>query len=526
MMEYLKNILVATDNDEERREIVESLSNIEYFSTSTGLKTTVVSDGVAAIEMSLKETPDIIITDIDLPIIDGERVYRILRNNYNTKDISFIFIAAKMVDIKDFRTETDSFLLRPIKPEELQGRVKKQLSRLRKSRKVIIDKEIEGKLSHLSLPDLLQMLHLNRKEGILKVTSNTKVGTIYLKNGEIYNATLGAIEKEKALFRLLTWREGIFEFIPGLVSTPQRILSSTDNLLMEGMRQYDEFEMAKEKFPDPNSTLKLKVDISSIPKGLKPSIYEILSLLDFYPRVADLIDHCPLPDYEVYQTLLNIIQKDLLEEVGQEAVAKDTPLEDLITSSKAIRIRENILNRWPDMASVNYGKILLTPTSNALIPAFVENCRALPTFTINRQLIASPTYRDNPFGDLGSLKLFGGMEVLLYALPIYSGMKPLLHAFSRNVIGLTLLWDDYGVARLDELASTKNDIFSMRRVPVMHVYVADEGPDKEAEARFRDILAIKRDEQIYVLDSKGIDKLLQMFYEYFSQLGKEEYMSA
>jgi hypothetical protein len=178
------------------------------------------------------------------------------------------------------------------------------------------------------------------------------------------------------------------------------------------------------------------------------------------------------------------------------------------------------------MASVNYGKILLTPTSNALIPAFVENCRALPTFTINRQLIASPTYRDNPFGDLGSLKLFGGMEVLLYALPIYSGMKPLLHAFSRNVIGLTLLWDDYGVARLDELASTKNDIFSMRRVPVMHVYVADEGPDKEAEARFRDILAIKRDEQIYVLDSKGIDKLLQMFYEYFSQLGKEEYMSA
>ncbi|MEE9591133.1 MAG: DUF4388 domain-containing protein [Thermodesulfobacteriota bacterium] len=519
----LRNILVATDNDEERRAIVESLSNIEYFS-NTGLKTTVVSDGVAAIETSLKETPDIIITEIDLPIVDGERFYRILKDNYNTKDVPFIFIAAKIVDIKGFRTEIDSLLLRPVKPDELQGRVKKQLSRRKRSRRAFADKEIEGKLSHLSLPDILQMLHLNKKEGVLKISSDTKVGTIYLKNGEIYNAILGTAEKEKALFRLLTWREGVFEFLPEMVSSPQKIINSTENLLMEGMKQYDEFEEMKGQFPDSNSILKLKVDISSIPKGLKPSMYEILSLLDFYPRVADIVDHCSLPDYEAYQTLLNIIQKDLLEEIKHDTGTKDSPLKDLLASTKAIRIRENILNRWPDMTSVNYGKILIAPTSNTLIPALVETCKALPTFSINRQLIASPTYRENPFGELGSLKLFGGMDIILYALPIYSGMKLLWRTLSRNVIGLILLLDDYGVARLDELASIKNDIFSMRRVPVMHIYVTGEGSNKENESRFRDILAIKRDEQIYILGYRGVDRLLQMFYTYFNQFAKKEYM--
>lgn len=522
-METLRNILVATNNGEERRAIVESLSNIEYFS-NTGLKTIVVSDGVAAIEMSLKETPVIIITEIDLPIIDGERIYRILRNNRNTKHVPFIFITEKIVDIKGFRTDIDSLLLRPIKSDELQGRVNKQFSRLKRSRRTFANKEIEGKLSHLSLPDILQMLHLNRKEGVLKITSDAKIGTIYLKNGEIYNATLGAVEKEKALFRLLIWKEGLFEFLPGTVSIPQRIMNSTDSLLMEGMRQYDEYEKMKGQFPDLNSTLKLKVDISSIPKDLKPSIYEILSLLDFYPRVADLVDHCSLPDYEVYQALLNIIHKDLLEETKQDGEVKDTPLKDLLASTKAIRIRESILNRWPDMTSVDYGKILIAPTSNTLIPAFIETCKALPVFSINRQLIASPTYRENPFGNLGSLKIFGGMDILLFALPIYSGMKLLWHALSRNIIGLILLWDDYGVARLDELSSIKKDIFSLRRVPVMHMYVTDEGSDKENESRFRDILAIKRDEQIYILDYRGGDRVLQMFYAYFNQFAKEEYM--
>ena len=54
---------------------------------------------------------------------------------------------------------------------------------------------------------------------------------------------------EKALFRLLTWKSGSFKFLPSKVNVPHKINRSADNLIMEGLRQFDEWELLKDKFP-------------------------------------------------------------------------------------------------------------------------------------------------------------------------------------------------------------------------------------------------------------------------------------
>ncbi len=516
----VNTIIIATTDREERKGLIDYL-------TGEGHKTVGVQDGAAAIEAALKTTPGIIIVDINIPVIDAEKIYRILRNNPNTKDVAFIFIAAKIIDIKDFRTDADALILRPIKLEELHGIIKKQFLRLKRIKGILGDKEkeIEGKLSHISLPDILQMLQLNRKEGIVKITSNEQRGMIYVKDGEVYNATLGEAEREKALFRLLQWKKGGFEFLPGPVTTSRKIFDPMNNLLMEGARQQDEFKKAARHFPAPDSLLRLKADISSLPKGLRPNIHEILSLVEYYPRAADLVDHCSLTDLEAYQTLLKVMEKGLLQEIKEGREMQETPLTELLNSPGAIQIREKILNRWSDMASVNYGKVLIASTGGSLIPKFLRNCKELPSFSINRHLLTTKVYKENPFGVLGRLRLYGGMELLLYALPTTTGIEPLWDAFSINSIGLFLIWSETGIYHLQGLAAMKGALLTNRRVPVMYVYIGKEPPDKKSEAQSREILGMKRDERIFAIDTRDPDKVHDLFFTYFGHLMREEYVS-
>ncbi|MFQ5329706.1 MAG: DUF4388 domain-containing protein [Thermodesulfobacteriota bacterium] len=518
----LNTIAVANSDKDERRGLIEYL-------TGEGHTCVGVCDGAAAIETALRTAPGIIILDIDIPIIDAEQVYRILRNNPNTKDVSFLFITGRVVDIKDFRIDADALIQRPIKLEELHGIVNKQFLRLKKINGVSGSrergKEIEGNLSHMSLPDILQMLQANRKEGVIKVISGVLKGTIDIKGGEIYNAVLGDTEKEKALFRLLQWREGSFEFVPLPITISRKIFDTIHNLLIEGARHQDELTKGADDFPAPDSLLTLTVDIKALPKRLKPNIHEVLSLVEYYPRVADLVDHSFLPDLEVYQALVKVLERGLLKEDKEEREAIETPLTALLNSPKAIQIREKTLNRWSDMASVNYGKVLIASTGGSLMPQFLLNCKALPSFSINRQLLTSRVYKENPFGVLGRLMLYGGMEILLYALPTEEGMGPLWEAFSKNGIGLFLIWGGESIDHLQRLASMKETLLTNRRIPVMHVCIGKKPLGKKNETKARKILGMKRNEQIFTLDREKPKKVHDLFFTYFGELMREDYVS-
>src|SRR3990167_8001859 len=414
-----KKILIALGNED-------SLSSVGGYLRQKGFDLFTANDGAVALELALNERPSTIVIEIDLPVIDCERVFQILRNNPHTTDVPFIFIVSEDVEIKGFRRDIDSLLLQPAKGEEIFRRIRSASAGKGGGKAVIGDKEIEGRLSHISLGDLLQILHLNRKEGVLKVSYENKEGLIYIKEGVIYNAVIGNMEKEKALFRLLSWHDGKFEFSPKPVDAPQKIHRSAGNLLMEGMRQYDEWNKAKGQLPRPDSQIKLKVDISSLPKGLKPIIYEVLFLVDFYPVIGELVDHCTLPDYEVYQTLAGLIRKGVLEEIKDKKVGDKrigAPRE-ILTSAQVLKVREKMAARWNGMEAATFGKIFIVSTNDNLIMSLVDSCKELSGFSVNRQFITSPIHRENPLGDIATLKLYGGMDIVLFAVPLNLKLKP------------------------------------------------------------------------------------------------------
>ena len=523
-MEGNKKILLALKDEREIDTFSEDLKKAGYEVVEVG-------DGARALEIIIHKLPDLVITDIDLPVIDAEKLFQIVCKNPHTSEIPFIFISSQRVDIKGFRPHVDSFLLKPVRKEELFEKVKGLLKALYYHEG---SKELEGRLSQIALVDILQMLFMNKKEGELRIISGEQKGTVYLRDGQIYNAVIDGIEKEKALFRLLSWKDGRFEFLSRPIDIPQQIYPSTGNLLMEGMRQIDEFEKAKDTFPDSNAILKLMVDRSKLPKGLQPIIYEVVNLVEHSPRVGDLVDHASFPDYEVYRTIASLIKKGILKVLEAGTVRRIVSTRDFLNPQQVTDLRENLLSRFSDMADASFGKVFLVATSGGLVQEFLVHCERIPAFiTDTRPPVGEhPSGEhplgehplESPLGEVGRIRLYSGMDAVLFSIPTVKGMGPLYTAFSSRLIGMVLIWDREGCDFIKNLSTIKREILSRRRVPVVHLFVGEIRTDEELYESFRKELNLRMDEQLFVLDSTGRNVILNTFRTLFGQLVKEDYV--
>lgn len=505
-------ILIAFKDDEETTVFSGYLSGLGFEFTS-------VKDGARALEIAIHEVPSLIITDLDLPVINGQRIFQILRHNPHTSKIPFLFISSHMADIKGFRAGVDIFLLRPLNLEEMHGRIRQTLSL--KSGANIGSKDIEGKLTHMSLADILQFLHLNKKEGELKITSGDLSGSVFVKEGLVYNAVLSGAEKEKALYRLLQWVDGRFEFIPKPVAVSRKIRSTTGSLIMEGMRQIDEFKKKNGEFPDGKAVIRARAGACDLPKGLQPVVYEIMQLLKAYSRAEDIVEHCSYPDYEVYNSLAGMIGRGMLEEVKAK---RDSAPCEFLTPDQAISIREKIISRFTDMYNLSYGKIFLISTSGALASGFIKQCRHIPGFSVNTKPALSQLGLENPLGESAAIRLYGGMELMVFSIPAVRSMGPIWKAFSANLIGLILLWDGKGEKDIKELVNAKKDILSRRRVPAVHLF--SQGAGAGDDEFYKKAFNLKTDEPVFRMDFNDTAMIQDVFYALFGNLLKEDYIAS
>ena len=129
------------------------------------------SHGPAALEISLERVPDLVICPLDLPVIDAVRLAEILRANPRTRGACFLFLTADELDAPIVMDPRDAAVASPWDVEEVLRHVEPilaQSSRLGTSRS---NSEISGKLSQISLLDLLQIFQMNGKTGTLRVSS-------------------------------------------------------------------------------------------------------------------------------------------------------------------------------------------------------------------------------------------------------------------------------------------------------------------------------------------------------------------
>lgn len=103
---------------------------------------------------------------------------------------------------------------------------------------------LTGRLSQLSLYELLTSLELHERSGQLVVTSDDRAGTIVLDAGRIAHASVDALTGEAALHELLRWHDGSFAYTMKIDGTPAENLPRGFTALMhEAARRAIDGEM-------------------------------------------------------------------------------------------------------------------------------------------------------------------------------------------------------------------------------------------------------------------------------------------
>ncbi len=95
------------------------------------------SNGAEGVEKALKALPDLVISDLMMPLKDGYTVCNELKNNELTSHIPIILLTAKSTidaKIKGLRTGADDYLTKPFNSEELLARMENLLETRRRLR--------------------------------------------------------------------------------------------------------------------------------------------------------------------------------------------------------------------------------------------------------------------------------------------------------------------------------------------------------------------------------------------------------
>jgi CheY-like chemotaxis protein len=216
-------------------------------------------NGVEGLDKAKEIQPDLIITDIMMPEMDGWDLVRQIRATPGISMIPVIFLTALSDDddrIQGFRLGADDYLAKPFRFDELELRVEKAfrskaridelsgaVARARPQSAEMPSAGIRGHLDQIGLSSLLVMMEMERKSGILVVKNADDAARLFLKNGSILAARFDNKAEPRgadAIYEVLSWTTGRFDFSSLEVEMEDEINSSTTHLMLEGARLLDE----------------------------------------------------------------------------------------------------------------------------------------------------------------------------------------------------------------------------------------------------------------------------------------------
>jgi two-component system alkaline phosphatase synthesis response regulator PhoP len=116
-------ILVVDDNQQ-------NLELLQAYLEDVDCRTISARDGLKALDIASKDTPDLILLDVMMPKMSGFEVCKRLKNDPKTADIPVIMVTAlsEFGDIeRAINSGTDDFLSKPVNKLELLTRIKTML---------------------------------------------------------------------------------------------------------------------------------------------------------------------------------------------------------------------------------------------------------------------------------------------------------------------------------------------------------------------------------------------------------------
>jgi signal transduction histidine kinase/DNA-binding response OmpR family regulator/ligand-binding sensor domain-containing protein len=171
-----KKLLIVEDNDEFRHFLVEQLNEEFQIIEAT--------NGEEGEEEALKEFPDLIITDVMMPKVDGIELCARIKNNIRISHIPVIMLTARASDeskLLGYEAGADEYISKPFNLDILLLRIQKLIEQ-QEDRKKTFRRTIEVKPSSITITSLDEKLIQKALQSIEENMSNTEYSIDDLSN--------------------------------------------------------------------------------------------------------------------------------------------------------------------------------------------------------------------------------------------------------------------------------------------------------------------------------------------------------
>ncbi len=247
------SILIVDDDDD-------VLDLLHFILSQEGFEVHTATNGIVALQRVEAWLPDLIITDIMMPVMDGFTFIRQLRARPRSALLPVIFLTSAnraRNRLQCFKLGADDYLEKPIYRDEIVFRARRVLEnaeRLQRALRLGAAAEMlpggkgsfSGDLALFGLGSLLSILEMEGKTGVLMLRDGQQHGRMEVRAGRVVAAELEGVEHlldAEAIYRFAGWEGGDFSFRAQPVEVEDRIRSGTAQLLLEAARRLDDQRM-------------------------------------------------------------------------------------------------------------------------------------------------------------------------------------------------------------------------------------------------------------------------------------------
>lgn len=234
----MKNILIVDDDK------VVRVTLSEWFTQFVQeVNPIIAEDGQHAVEILAGQKVDLVITDLNMPRMDGFELLAHINNNYPTLP-TMVMTAFGTDQIKDKVNELGvlQFLEKPLNYDTLKqidflslGGAPQPTTSAKSSAG-----ESKNFVNGISLTSFLQLIDMEKKTCTLTITSGANKGLIYLFNGDLLDAETDTLTGDAAAYEIICWDNVLIEIDNQCIKREKNINFSTMHLLMEACRIKDE----------------------------------------------------------------------------------------------------------------------------------------------------------------------------------------------------------------------------------------------------------------------------------------------
>lgn len=316
-------ILVVDDN-----RLVRELIRDTF--VDAGFTVTTAENGHDALERVAIERPDLIVTDVAMPGMDGWEFCQRLQADPQARDVPIVFLSSERAvqdRIRGLRSGAYDYLCKPFSTEELLVRVRIILDRISSgsASREAPRSFLAGHTSHLPTADLVQLLSMNGKTGCLRLRSK-ELGRIHFRDGRIVGAFTARTSGRKALFRMLSWNDADFHFDPvDDLSVVDAFETDTQRLLMDALVALDDLERLRNGLPDPSLPLEpaeANEESARRRADLDPREQAVLRLASDRATMQEILDKVDGTDLDVARSLAELLECGLIVPAGGPSLTR------------------------------------------------------------------------------------------------------------------------------------------------------------------------------------------------------------